>query len=57
MTRDRFRALWRSHNHLAETAGARLSRVLAGIDEVTATVDEIPVPYVTRAFTARAVAR
>ncbi|HUQ03828.1 MAG TPA: class I SAM-dependent methyltransferase [Kofleriaceae bacterium] len=57
MTRDRFRALWRSHNHLAETAGARLPRVLAGIDEITATVDEVPVPYVTRAFTARAIVR
>lgn len=57
MSRDRFRSLWRSHNHLAETAGARLPRVLAGIDEVTAAVDDVPVPYVTRAFTARAVIR
>lgn len=57
MSRDRFRALWRSHNHLAETAGARLPRVLAGIDEITATDDDIPVPYVTRAFTARAIVR
>jgi SAM-dependent methyltransferase len=57
MTRDRFRSLWRSHNHLAETAGARLPRALAGIDEITAEVDEVPVPYVTRAFTARAVVR
>ena len=36
MSRDRFRSLWRSHNHLAETAGERLPRVLAGIDEITA---------------------
>lgn len=57
MSRDRFRGLWRSHNHFAETAGARLPRILAAIDELTADVDEVPVPYVTRAFTARAVAR
>lgn len=57
MSRDRFRALWRSHDHLAETAGARLPRVLAGIDAITATVDEIAVPYRTRAFTARALHR
>jgi hypothetical protein len=57
MSRDRFRALWRSHNHLAETAGARLPRVLAGIDELTAAVDDVAVPYVTRAFTARATRR
>jgi hypothetical protein len=58
MTRDRFRGLWRSHNHLAETAGpARLPRALAAIDALAADVAEIAVPYVTRAFTARAVAR
>jgi ubiquinone/menaquinone biosynthesis C-methylase UbiE len=55
MTRDRFRALWRSHNHLAETAGDRLPHVLAGIDEITTGVGNVPVPYVTRAFTARAI--
>jgi SAM-dependent methyltransferase len=57
MSCDRFRALWRSHNHLAETAGVRLPRVLAGIDAVTTFVGEVPVPYVTRAFTARAIVR
>jgi ubiquinone/menaquinone biosynthesis C-methylase UbiE len=57
MTRDRFRNLWRSHNRVAECAGAGLARVLAAIDELTADVDEVPVPYTTRAFTARACSR
>lgn len=54
MTRDRYRALWRSHNHLAETAGARLPRVLAAIDELTAPLEHVDVPYATRAWTVRA---
>ncbi len=58
MSRDRFRSLWRSHNHLAETAGpGRLTRLLAAIDELTADVDEVAVPYLTRAWTARAARR
>jgi hypothetical protein len=57
MTRERFRALWRSHNHLAETAGAGHGRVLAAIDALTAPLDHVDVPYVTRAWTVRAAAR
>jgi SAM-dependent methyltransferase len=54
MSRERFASLWRSHNHLAESAGAALPRVLAAIDAVTASMDEVVVPYVTRAWTVRA---
>jgi ubiquinone/menaquinone biosynthesis C-methylase UbiE len=55
MSRERFRALWRSHNHLAETAGPeRLPRVLAAIDALTEAYEEVDVPYATRAWTARA---
>ncbi|MBZ0233357.1 MAG: class I SAM-dependent methyltransferase [Deltaproteobacteria bacterium] len=57
MPRDRFRNLWRSHNRLAESAGLALPRVLAAIDALTADLDVVPVPYVTRAFTARAMVR
>lgn len=53
MTRDRFRSLWRSHNLLAETAGAQLGEVLTAIDEVLAGHEVIAVPYLTRAWTAR----
>ncbi len=53
MTRERFRGLWRSHNHLAETAGDGLPRVLAGIDALTADVAHVDVPYLTRAWTVR----
>lgn len=53
MPRDRFRALWRSHNHLADRAGPRLPAVLAAIDALTAPLGEIAVPYLTRAYTAR----
>lgn len=54
MSRERFRGLWRSHNHLAETSGAALPRVLAAIDELTAAVEHVDVPYLTRAWTVRA---
>jgi len=58
MSRDRFRALWRSHNHLAETAGpTQLPRVLAAIDALTADTPTIDVPYLTRAWTATAARR
>lgn len=57
MSRDRFRNLWRSHNRLAEAAGAALPRVLAAIDALTADLDVVSVPYVTRAFSARAILR
>ena len=58
MPRDRFRALWRSHNHLAETAGPeRLPRVLAAIDALTEPLDTVDVPYATRAWTVRAADR
>jgi SAM-dependent methyltransferase len=57
MPRDRFRALWRSHNHLAETSGAALPAVLAAIDALIADVDEVAVPYATRTWTVRAAPR
>lgn len=53
MTRERFRGLWRSHNRLAESAGAGLARVLDGIDALTAEVEHVDVPYLTRAWTVR----
>ena len=53
MPRDRFRALWRSHNLLAEQAGDALPEVLAAIDEVLVGRETIDVPYLTRAWTAR----
>jgi SAM-dependent methyltransferase len=53
MTRDRFRALWRSHNLLAEQAGGALPSVLAAIDEVIGGRETIDVPYLTRAWSAR----
>ncbi|MBE7448080.1 MAG: class I SAM-dependent methyltransferase [Kofleriaceae bacterium] len=62
MSADRLRTLWRSHNHLAHHAGPALPRVLAAIDAVideaaATTAGAIAIPYVTRAWTARAVAR
>ena len=54
MPRERFRALWRSHNHLAETAGpARLPGVLAAIDALTDDTPAIDVPYLTRSWSVR----
>jgi SAM-dependent methyltransferase len=53
MPRERFRALWRSHNLLAETAGGALAEVLAAIDVAIGGRAVIEVPYLTRAWTAR----
>lgn len=53
MPRDRFRALWRSHNLLAEQAGGALPELLLAIDELLGGRETVDVPYVTRAWTAR----
>ena len=58
MPRDRYLALWRSHNRLAETAGpARLPALLADIDALVGGVEVVEVPYATQAWTAWKVAR
>ena len=59
MSRERYRTLWRSHNRLAEAADADLPAVLAGIDALVDGLDrdDIAIPYTTRAWTARALAR
>ena len=53
MSRERYRQLWRSHNRLAESAGAALPAVLAAIDALVADAHEVVVPYTTRAWTVR----
>ena len=57
MTRERFLDLWRSHNHLNATLGpAAMAELLAELARDPALADgaEVPIPYVCRAWTARA---
>jgi SAM-dependent methyltransferase len=57
MTAGRFLNLWRSHNRLNATAGPeRFPRILAALEALLARrgVREFPVPYVCRAWSARA---
>jgi SAM-dependent methyltransferase len=57
MTRERFLDLWRSHNHLNAALGPEaMAELLAEMDAdpVWTGRDEIEIPYVCRAFTARA---
>lgn len=54
MTRARFVALWQSHNRLAEAAGPALPGLIAAIADRVADLATVEVPYLTRAFTARA---
>lgn len=60
MSRDRFVALWESHNHLTEAAGpARMAELVKAIqaDLYMHGVTEVRVPYLCRAWTATRVDR
>jgi len=55
MTRERYMALWRSHNHLANTAGPeRLAAFLNDLEKhlIDQHIDRVDVPYLCRAWTA-----
>ncbi len=58
MSRERYLGLWRSHNRLSVTAGPeRYAALLREIEEVLdrGSIERVDVPYVCRAWTARAV--